>query len=89
MRSGLQPTLYACRFVENQLANKKTTRVLEAAFGKEWADEYMTHIMFDYQPGHEPKVMEDQMGMLYDYFDKNPELGSQPAEIQELLVRVG
>jgi len=27
--------------VDNQLANKKTTRVLEAAFGVEWADEYM------------------------------------------------
>ena len=30
------------RFVDNQLANKKTTRVLEAAFGVEWAADYMT-----------------------------------------------
>eukprot|EP00983_Pelagomonas_calceolata_P024460 771091-Pelagomonas_calceolata.AAC.3 len=30
-----------CRFIDNQLANKKTTRVLEAAFNVEWATEYM------------------------------------------------
>lgn len=29
------------RFVDNQLANKKTTRVLEAAFNPEWAADYM------------------------------------------------
>ncbi|EFJ50210.1 hypothetical protein VOLCADRAFT_33105, partial [Volvox carteri f. nagariensis] len=34
--------LFRARFCDNQLANKKTRRVLEAAFGKEWADEYMS-----------------------------------------------
>lgn len=30
------------RFVDNNLVNKKTSRVLEVAFGKEWTDRYMT-----------------------------------------------
>lgn len=32
------------RFVDNQLANKKTRRVLEAAFGEEWTEKYMTKV---------------------------------------------
>jgi hypothetical protein len=36
------------RFVDNQLENKKTSRVLEAAFGAEWASKYMRTIMFDF-----------------------------------------
>lgn len=32
------------RFVDNQLANKKTRRVLDVAFGEEWSEQYMTQV---------------------------------------------
>lgn len=33
-----------CRFVDNQLANKKTRRVLDVAFGEDWSEQYMTQV---------------------------------------------
>jgi len=72
------------RFIDNQLANKKTTRVLEAAFNVEWATEYMRSIMFDFEPDDEPKWVDASMGKLYDYFDYYPELGIWPQQIKEL-----
>ena len=36
------------RYSLKQLENDKTTRVLEAGFGKEFAERYMQEVMFDY-----------------------------------------
>lgn len=36
--------MLGCRFIDNQLANKKTSRVLEVAFGEEWTEGYMTQV---------------------------------------------
>ncbi len=38
------------RYCTNQLQNDKTRRVLEKAFGQEWADFYMTNVLFDLPP---------------------------------------
>jgi phycocyanobilin:ferredoxin oxidoreductase len=35
-------------YATQQLQNDKTRRVLEKAFGKDWADFYMTNVLFDY-----------------------------------------
>ena len=35
------------RYCQQQLQNDKTRRVLEKAFGAEWADRYMTTVLFD------------------------------------------
>ena len=32
------------RFIDKQLENKKTSRVLEAAFGEEWGQTYMREV---------------------------------------------
>ena len=37
------------RYSLKQLENDKTTRVLEAGFGKEFAERYMQEVMFDYK----------------------------------------
>jgi len=37
-------------YCTNQLQNDKTRRVLEKAFGQEWADFYMTNVLFDLPP---------------------------------------
>eukprot|EP00798_Chlamydomonas_sp_ICE-L_P016547 gene16547-22776_t len=71
-------------FVDNQLANKKTTRVLEAAFGQEWTDDYMNSMMFDFKPEDEPEVYSSEVEQLYEYFDQKPELGSLVDEIEGL-----
>jgi phycocyanobilin:ferredoxin oxidoreductase len=34
-------------YCEKQQRNDKTRRVLESAFGSEWADRYMTTVLFD------------------------------------------
>jgi phycocyanobilin:ferredoxin oxidoreductase len=34
-------------YCEKQQRNDKTRRVLESAFGPEWADRYMTTVLFD------------------------------------------
>ena len=36
------------RYSRKQLENDKTTRVLEAGFGKEFSDAYMQEVMFDF-----------------------------------------
>lgn len=35
---------FVFRFVDNMLENKKTSRVLEVAYGEEWAKGYMTQV---------------------------------------------
>lgn len=35
------------RYCQQQLQNDKTRRVLEKAFGNEWAERYMTQVLFD------------------------------------------
>lgn len=37
-------------YCTQQQHNDKTRRVLEKAFGVEWANYYMTHVLFDYEP---------------------------------------
>ncbi len=39
------------RYCTQQQQNDKTRRVLESAFGTEWADRYMTTVLFDLPPG--------------------------------------
>ncbi|GFR52683.1 hypothetical protein Agub_g15309 [Astrephomene gubernaculifera] len=72
------------RFCENQLANKKTRRVLEAAFGPEWTDAYMKKLMFDFDPSYDPPFFDAEFEKLYTYFDENPEFGSLADEAEEL-----
>lgn len=38
------------RYVDKQLENDKTRRVLEAAFGPQLAERYMREVMFDVPP---------------------------------------
>lgn len=38
------------RYCDQQQRNDKTRRVLESAFGTEWADRYMTTVLFDLPP---------------------------------------
>jgi phycocyanobilin:ferredoxin oxidoreductase len=40
-------------YCTNQRKNDKTRRVLEKAFGKDWADYYMTAVLFDLPPGND------------------------------------
>jgi phycocyanobilin:ferredoxin oxidoreductase len=46
---GAQETIRAGqrRYCEQQQKNDKTRRVLEKAFGQDWADRYMTTVLFD------------------------------------------
>jgi phycocyanobilin:ferredoxin oxidoreductase len=37
-------------YCDQQQRNDKTRRVLESAFGSEWADRYMTTVLFDFPP---------------------------------------
>jgi hypothetical protein len=83
----VHPIVDVHRFVDNQLANKKTSKVLEAAFGSDWTDAYMHSMMFDFCPDEEPRVLgAGDLVRLYSYFDDNPELGTRPAEMQETIV---
>jgi hypothetical protein len=61
------------RFCEQQLSNKKTSRVLEAAFDPEWTEQYMTQLMFDYSPTYSPPWFDGSVAQLYNYFEENPE----------------
>jgi len=72
------------RFVDNQLSNKKTSRVLEVAFGAEWTHEYMTQLMFDYAPDEEPVWEDSSLGRMFKYFEENPELGTIMEEMEDL-----
>ena len=75
--------------MENQLANKKTARVLEQAFGAEWTNEYMTTVMFDFCPDEEPAWADASLAKLYEHFDYFPEMGVWPVRVKELEVSVG
>ncbi|GIL51368.1 hypothetical protein Vafri_7374 [Volvox africanus] len=72
------------RFCENQLENKKTRRVLEAAFGKEWTDEYMSKLMFDFDPSYEPPYFDESLDRLYKFFDESLTPQGMAAYNQEL-----
>jgi hypothetical protein len=61
------------RFCANQLANKKTSRVLEVAFGAELTTQYMEGLMFDFNPGDSPPWFDTSISRLYHHFDENPE----------------
>jgi phycocyanobilin:ferredoxin oxidoreductase len=41
-------------YCDRQQQNDKTRRVLEKSFGTEWADRYMTTMLFDYATVGEP-----------------------------------
>lgn len=68
--------LLAChkRFCEQQLANKKTSRVLEAAFDAEFTQQYMEQLMFDYSPNEDVPWYDGSLARLYDYFEEKPEI---------------
>ncbi len=78
----------ARRFVDNQLVNKKTSRVLEVAFGPEWTSEYMTRVMFDFSPGDEPPCEDTSLVELYRYFEQHPEAGNSRQQLFELRAEV-
>lgn len=61
------------RFVTNQLANKKTSRVLEVAFGAELTAAYMEGLMFDFDPSDSPPWYDGSLSKLYRHFERNPE----------------
>lgn len=61
------------RFVTNQLANKKTARVLETSFGAELTTEYMEKLMFDFDPTESPPWYDGSLSRLYRHFDRRPE----------------
>lgn len=61
------------RFVTNQLANKKTSRVLEVAFGTALTDAYMEGLMFDFDPSDSPPWFDGSLSRLYRHFDRRPE----------------
>lgn len=63
------------RFVDHQLSNTKTARVLEVAFGKEWSERYMRELMFDFDPENDPSYVDSTVLRLYEYFGQNPEVG--------------
>ncbi|GLC43951.1 hypothetical protein PLESTB_000213300 [Pleodorina starrii] len=73
------------RFCDNQLANKKTRRVLEAAFGAEWTDAYMSKLMFDFDPSYEPPYFDQSVDLLQKFFgDDVSEQGDMAAYNQGL-----
>ena len=49
------------RYSEKQLLNSKTRRVLESAFSPDFAERYMTGLMFDTAP--KPKPSETEQGV--------------------------
>ncbi|KAI8463970.1 MAG: ferredoxin-dependent bilin reductase-domain-containing protein [Monoraphidium minutum] len=61
------------RFCSNQLANKKTARVLEVSFGPERTEQYMTQLMFDFDPADSPPWYDGSLSRLYHHFERNPE----------------
>jgi hypothetical protein len=68
--------LLAChkRFCEQQLANTKTARVLDAAFDPAFSQQYMEQLMFDYSPTEDVPWFDGGLAKLFDYFEKNPEI---------------
>ena len=49
------------RYSEKQLLNSKTRRVLESAFSPDFAEQYMSGLMFDTAP--KPKPSETEQGV--------------------------
>lgn len=79
------------RFVANQLQNKKTTRVLEAAWypdGKELAEQYMAQLLFDYSPQDAPPWHDASVGRLYSYFETAPEPSRDEKEAKAFVIKV-
>lgn len=68
--------LLAChkRFCEQQLANKKTARVLDAAFDPAFSQQYMEQLMFDCSPTEDVPWFDGGLAKLFDYFENNPEI---------------
>lgn len=60
------------RFCSNQLANKKTSRVLEVAFGPELTGQYMSGLMFDFDPADSPPWYDSSIARLYQHFERHP-----------------
>jgi phycocyanobilin:ferredoxin oxidoreductase len=58
------------RFCERQLANAKTARVLEAAFGAEVTSDYMRGLMFDFDPSDAPPWFDPSVTRLHSYLTK-------------------
>jgi phycocyanobilin:ferredoxin oxidoreductase len=57
-------------FCERQLANAKTARVLEAAFGTDFTREYMRGLMFDFDPSDAPPWFDPSVTRLHSYLTK-------------------
>jgi hypothetical protein len=75
------------RFCANQLANKKTSRVLEAAFGPELTQRYMEGLMFDFDPADSPPWFDTSISRMYQHFDREPEPWKDGAKL--LSIRQG
>ena len=61
------------RFTVHQLANKKTSRVLEVAFGAVITEEYMKGLMFDFDLADSPPWYDSSLSKLYTHFRREPE----------------
>lgn len=61
------------RFVTNQLANQKTSRVIESALGPEMCKAYMEELVFDFNPTDSPPWYDGSLSRLYRHFDRHPE----------------
>lgn len=61
------------RFVSQQLANQKTARVLDKAFGPELTEAYMKRLMFDFEPGDSPPWYDTSVSRLYQHMRQHPE----------------
>ena len=72
------------RYVDKQLENKKTLRVLEKSFGQEWSHRYMRDLVFDFNPDYEPPFVDASVFKLYDYYEENPELGDLEEEVMRV-----
>ena len=51
------------RYCERQLENAKTSRVLQSAFGEEFAKRYMSEIMFDAPAPQQQQQQQEQEGV--------------------------
>ncbi|KAF8066305.1 pcyA [Scenedesmus sp. PABB004] len=76
------------RFCEQQLANTKTSRVLEVAFDAEFTDAYMKQLMFDYAPSEDVPWFDGSLARLYEYFDNAPEVWADAAEFMKTRLKL-
>lgn len=76
------------RFVDYQLQNKKTSRVLDASFGKSFTSEYMSSMLFDYDPDDHFTIKDVSYTAMLEFFNENQPLPSATVEWMEVRKKV-